>query len=673
MLRSFHNQGRLQHSVVGIELGAGRFRLWISQAARWCAPSLQTLLHGAAVAIAYFVLAKASLALASLHPSASPVWPPSGLALASLLLWGNRLWPAIAVGAFLANATTTGSLLTSCLIAGGNTLEALTTAALLQRWQASSQPFEGPTQALLFACLALLPGTMISATVGVGSLAIAGYAGPAGFPGVWLTWWLGDVGGQLLVTPFIVLWARSSPRKMGRTELRRLGLLLAATIIVGLVAFSPLLQQTPARGPLGFVAIGPLLWAALRHNQRDTATVALVLSVFAIWGTFADGGPFARLHLNDSFLLTMAFVIGTAVPSMVLSADVTARRLSEERYRSLVEHANDIVATLDPDLRFTSVNPAIERILGYAPAEVIGRSLRHRVPPEQFDTYAGMLKRKLQGAPSTQYEVEVLTKAGVRRVLEVNSNLIADAADNPVAVHAIARDITERMEAKRAEAQIAELDHRVKNVLASVAAVSQRTRESHTSLVGFLGAFDGRIRSMADAHALLSSGRWQGVNLTHLVRQELAPCLTALNTTVEGPDIALTADAAQPVALVLHELVTNAAKYGALSIPKGHVSVQWHRRPSEDALGALVLDWKETGGPPVPASLSSGYGTSVVKDLVPYELGGVVDMVFAPEGVQCRLEIPGRWLIDADGPLSKLHEARGGSTERMSTRPGRPI
>ena len=194
----------------------------------------------------------------------------------------------------------------------------------------------------------------------------------------------------------------------------------------------------------------------------------------------------------------------------------------------------------------------------------------------------------------------MLTKVGVRRVLEVNSKLIADATGKPVAIHAIARDITERKEAKRAEAHIAELDHRVKNALATVIAVSQRTREGHTSMDEFVSAFDGRIRSMAEAHALLSRGRWQGVSLAHLVRQELAPCAAALDTMVEGPDIVVAADAAQPVALVLHELATNAAKYGALSIPKGHVSVQWRQRANGYLPGALVLHWKETGGAASP-------------------------------------------------------------------------
>ena len=194
------------------------------------------LLRAVVIALGYFVLAKGALTLAALHPSASPVWPPSGLALASLLLWGNGLWPAIAVGAFLADATTFGSLLTSALIACGSTLEALITVSLLKRWTATTNPFETPLQVVLFAALALAPGTMLSATVGVSSLVLAGFAESTNFISMWFSWWLGDVGGQLLVTPVIVLWFRSGFRKVGRTELRRGAVLLAATVIVGLVA-----------------------------------------------------------------------------------------------------------------------------------------------------------------------------------------------------------------------------------------------------------------------------------------------------------------------------------------------------------------------------------------------------------------------------------------------------
>src|SRR5262249_22017101 len=128
-----------------------------------------------ALGLAYFLLAKLGLAVASLHPSASPVWPPSGLALAACLLFGHRVWPAIAAGAFLANALTFGSIATSLAIGVGNTLEALVTAELVARWCTRGEPFGTPSRVVAFAGLTFAPGTMISATVGVGSLYLAGY------------------------------------------------------------------------------------------------------------------------------------------------------------------------------------------------------------------------------------------------------------------------------------------------------------------------------------------------------------------------------------------------------------------------------------------------------------------------------------------------------------------
>jgi two-component sensor histidine kinase len=289
-----------------------------------------------ALAIAYFVLAKSGLALASLHPSASPVWPPSGLAVAACLLWGSKVWPAVAAGAFLANVTTFGSVLSSLAIAVGNTLEAVVTAWLVDKWTSRAEPFETPSRVATFAALAIGPGSMISATIGVASLALAGHAEPSGLANIWVTWWLGDIGGQLLVAPVIVLWARQEINAIGRSDLQRMAVLLVLTVGVGLLAFSPLIEQTAARGSLAFSAVVPLLWAALRHDQRDTATTALVLSAFAIWGTLANGGPFARPSLNDSFLLVMTFVISAAVPSLVLSADVAVRKASEARQAVLI-------------------------------------------------------------------------------------------------------------------------------------------------------------------------------------------------------------------------------------------------------------------------------------------------------------------------------------------------
>jgi two-component sensor histidine kinase len=133
-----------------------------------------------------------------------------------------------------------------------------------------------------------------------------------------------------------------------------------------------------------------------------------------------------------------------------------------------------------------------------------------------------------------------------------------------------------------------------------------------------------------------------------LVERELAPHSAGSNVHIKGPEIVLRAEAGQALAMVVHELATNAAKYGALSARHGRISVQWRRMAENGSGGALAFDWLETGGPAVVASPRSGYGTSIIRDLIPYELGGVVDLKLAPEGVRCRLEIPASWLSRAD-------------------------
>ena len=212
-------------------------------------------------------------------------------------------------------------------------------------------------------------------------------------------------------------------------------------------------------------------------------------------------------------------------------------------------------------------------------------------------------------------------------------------------------DVTNR---KRAEEQLralnAELDHRVKNVLASVAVVARRTSEKNASTEDFVEALDRRIHSMANTHALLSRNRWRGVSLTDLVSGELAPYATPGNTVVEGSHVVLTAAAAQAIAMVLHELATNAAKYGALSTQQGQVSVRW-RRVNGGAPARLRLEWREEGGPAVTAPDRPGYGTSVIRDFIPYELGGTVEVEFAVGGVCCAIE----FAVESDRDRSVIH------------------
>ena len=194
----------------------------------------------------------------------------------------------------------------------------------------------------------------------------------------------------------------------------------------------------------------------------------------------------------------------------------------------------------------------------------------------------------------------------------------------------------------------AELDHRVKNVLATASAVAAQTLNASSSLEHFVSAFDGRLRSMAQTHELLSERRWRGIPLAELLRRELAPYAIGNNTEIGGTEVILSAEAGQTLAMVFHELATNAAKHGAFSSRDGKVSVEW-RRQLNGAGAGLVIEWQETGGPPANAASKAGYGISVICELIPHELAGKVNHVLTPEGARCQLELPGRW-IDASSP-----------------------
>jgi PAS domain S-box-containing protein len=247
--------------------------------------------------------------------------------------------------------------------------------------------------------------------------------------------------------------------------------------------------------------------------------------------------------------------------------------------------------------------------------------------------------------PECVAEFRIIRPGGEVRWIETRGLMSYDEAGRACRMIGVHIDVTERRQAEDQKViLIAELDHRVKNTLACVAAVAQRTRETADSMDDFVNVLEGRINSLANTHSLLSFNRWQGVSIADLVRGELAPCMKDGNTLIDGPDIVLGAEATQPLSMVLHELATNAAKYGAFSNGHGQVSVCWQTHSKGRAASTLVLEWRETGGPLVAAHSCPGYGASVIRDLIPYELGGAVDYELAAEGARCRLQIPGRWL-----------------------------
>jgi diguanylate cyclase (GGDEF)-like protein len=289
----------------------------------------------AGLAAVYFVAAKLCLRLAFLHASATPVWVPSGISFVALLALGSRLWPAIFLGAFLANVTTAGTVVTSAGIAAGNTLEALVGASLVERWAGGSQVFDRARDVVKFVLLAAMGSTMVAATAGVTSLALGGFAPWEHYGTIWLTWWLGDAVGVLVVAPVVLLWTSRPSLDWDRRQALEASVVLTTLVLAGLVAFGGLLPSEVKSYPLEFLCLPPLLWAAFRFGAREGALAVLLLSAIAIWGTLRGLGPFARGTPNESLLLQQAFMGVASIMSLIVAAAVSERRDVEARLREL--------------------------------------------------------------------------------------------------------------------------------------------------------------------------------------------------------------------------------------------------------------------------------------------------------------------------------------------------
>lgn len=296
----------------------------------------------------YVLAAKLGLSLAFVHASASAVWPPTGIALAAFLTLGSRAWPAVFAGAFVVNVITAGSAVTSLGIATGNTLEGLLGACLVDRFAGGVGAFDRAQDVFTFTGLAALLSTGVSATVGVASLSLGGYAQWADFGRIWLTWWLGDAAGALIVAPLLVLWVRDSGLdSIRRRPLESVGLLLS-TILVGLAVFHEDLGRFGfGAPPLTFLCVPPLVWAAFRFRQREATTLVAVLSGIAIWETLRGSGPFANATANEALLMLQAFMGTVSVMILSAAALVEERRSGEQDREGLLSREQAARAEAD--------------------------------------------------------------------------------------------------------------------------------------------------------------------------------------------------------------------------------------------------------------------------------------------------------------------------------------
>jgi PAS domain S-box-containing protein len=317
------------------------------------------------------------------------------------------------------------------------------------------------------------------------------------------------------------------------------------------------------------------------------------------------------------------------------------RNLSEAKFAelqlrslaSIVESSDDAIVGKNLDGIITSWNKGAERVFGYTAEEAIGQPVTIVIPADRQNEEREILTRIRRGERIDHFETIRQRKNGNLITVSLTISPVKDHSDKIIGASKIARDITEQKRSQDLISTLArEAEHRSKNLLATVQAAVRLSRSDTPE--GLKEAIDGRIQALANVHSTLARTRWIGADLSTIATQELAPYAEAIEQRVRinGPPVLLDANTAQTIAIILHELATNAAKYGALSVANGHVTVNW----SDRANGELYFRWSETGGPKVQEPTREGFGRRIVEQMIGQQ-AGKASFDWRAEGLLCEI------------------------------------
>ena len=430
-------------------------------------PPLWRIIAGTALlAAAYLLAARLGLALAFAQAQVSPIWPPTGLALAVLIRFGPRWWPGLFLGAFAANYLAAEPLLTAAGVAAGNTLEALAGAWLLRRRGGFRAGFERVGNVWAFIGYAALFAPVISATLGATSLAFGGVMPWSDFVPNWQTWWLGDALGALVVAPVLLTWSRAEPWPVRPHALAEGAALGLAVLGVAWFAFS---QGTGFR----FLVFPPLIWAALRFGPRGATLATLATVGIAVWHTVHLVVPFASESVSERLHSVQIFASVTALTILFLAAvkrerehareqlrrhldeleaQVVARTVEVENSRAqlqdILDNASDLIQSVDAAGRYGFVNRAWCEALGYTPEAAAGLTIFDVIAPEDHGHCREAFARLLVTGDPLRIETKFRAKDGRQVLVEGHVNLRAEAG-RPATTRGVFRDITERKQAEQ--------------------------------------------------------------------------------------------------------------------------------------------------------------------------------------------------------------------------------
>ena len=349
---------------------------------------------------------------------------------------------------------------------------------------------------------------------------------------------------------------------------------------------------------------------------------------------------FAELYRKTRQLERLNAELEVRVAARTAELEASNARLVESEQRRSLALAASNMGSWDWDVLKSDWmwDEGQYRIFGVEPRSfsVTAENVRALVHPDDWGRFGGAMERLFRDGGTYETEFRIRRPSGEVRWCAGTAAASVDGNNRVVRVSGVTVDITGRKEAEERQDLLArEVDHRAKNALALVQSIVRLTRAS--SIEAYVNAVEGRIKALSRVHTVLSQSRWQGADLRGLVDEELAPYRTSGNDKIAavGPEVLLQPATAQTLALALHELATNAAKYGALSSIPGRIKLTWELKPS-----SLELHWTETGGPHAQRPLSQGFGTRIVIASIERQLGGQAQFDWRPEGLHCVLSVP---------------------------------